>query len=432
MLKNVICSACGACCDDIQIDFNETGMIVGNACKLGNARFQEIVCDRRIREALIQKEGVLKKAHWNDALQMSCQILSSAKRPLIFIGSDITCEAMKAGLLLGESLGGVVDGIASVGDGLTVMGVQEAGGIGATAGQSKIRSDLAVYWGADPMESMPRHMSRYAIYPRGYWTSRGRLDRKIITINSCMSGLSNISDLNIQLKANSDFEFLSAMLALLHGKDPHPSAEEVTGLRVSQMKELLEMLKGCNFGVIYLGSGFASSFGKYRNVELAINLVKELNGFTKFVLNSLRSHCNTGGFNQIASSLYGYPFGLDFSRSYPRYNPGEFTAVDLLRERDVDAALLISSGLDCYLPMDCMEYLAEIPVISIDAFYSPITLISDVVLPGVVDGIECEGTLYRFDDVPLYSKCITCSPFDFTESSEHTIMQIMKRLTEII
>jgi len=188
------------------------------------------------------------------------------------------------------------------------------------------------------------------------------------------------------------------------------------------------MMKGCNFGVIYLGSGFAASFGQYRNVELAVNLVKELNGFTKFVSNSLRGHCNTGGFYQIASSLYGYPFGLDFSRGYPRYNPGEYTAVDLLRERDVDAALLISSGLDSHLPMNCMEYLAEIPIVSIDSFFSPITLISDVVLPGVIDAIECDGTLYRYDDVPLYSKSITCSPFEFTESNEHTVMQIIKRL----
>jgi formylmethanofuran dehydrogenase subunit B len=333
---------------------------------------------------------------------------------------------MKAGLLLGESLGGVVDCITSVVDGLAAMGIQEAGGIAATAGQSKIRSDLAIYWNADPMESMPRHMSRYSIYPRGYWTSRGRLDRKIITISSCASGISNISDFNVRLKEGADFELLSALLAMLHGKDPHPPVEVVTGLCISQVRDLLEMMKGCNFGVIYLGPGFASSCGKYRNVELAIKLVQELNGFTKFVFNSLRGHCNTGGFHQIASSLYGYPFGLDFSRGYPRYNPGEYTAVDLLRERDVDAALLISSGLDCYLPMDCMEYLAEIPIISIDSFYSPIALISDVVLPGVVDAIECEGTLYRYDDVPLYSKCITCSPFEFTESNEHTIMQILK------
>jgi formylmethanofuran dehydrogenase subunit B len=338
---------------------------------------------------------------------------------------------MKVGLLLGEFLGGIVDSISSICDGAIVMGVQESGRVGATAGQSKIRSDLVVFWGADPMNSMPRHMSRYAIFPRGYWTRRGWLDRKIITINCSGSKLSDISDLDIKLKANTDYEFLSALLALLHGRDPHPSAEIITGVSISKMKELLEKMKGCNFGVIYLGAEFSSSRAKYRNVELAIHLVKELNGFAKFVLNSLRNNCNTGGFNQIACSLYGYPFGLDFSRGYPRYNPGEFTTVDLLRDRDVDAALLISSGLDAHLPMNCLEYLAELPVVSIDAFVSPIAFISDVVLPEVVDAVECEGTFYRYDEVALYSKSITYSPFEFTDSNEHTLRQILDNLKNI-
>lgn len=427
MFKNVICSACSACCDDIQVDFSENGLIVNNACKLGNAKFQEVVCNRRIREPLMRISGDLEGSPWNDALQKACHLLADAKRPLIFMGSDISCETMKVGLALGEFLGGVVDSTTSVSDGPAVMGIQEAGRVGATAGQNKIRSDLAVYWGTDPLESMPRHMSLYAIYPRGYWTRRGWLDRTIITVNNRRSSPSDRSDLHIQLKAARDYELLSALLTLLHGKEPNSSVEDLTGVSVSQIKEMLEIMKGCNFGVIYLGTGF-SSCGKDRIIELFLHLVKELNGFTRFVMSSLKSYCNTGGFSQIASALYGYPFGLDFARGYPRYNPGEFTTVDLLRERDVDAALLISSDLDVHLPAACLEYLAEIPVISIEAFLSPMTLLSDVVLPGVIDAVECEGTLYRFDDVSLYSKRITCSPFEFTESNEHTLCQLFEKL----
>jgi formylmethanofuran dehydrogenase subunit B len=35
-----------------------------------------------------------------------------------------------------------------------------------------------------------------------------------------------VSDLHVQLKPNSDYELISALLALLHGKTPHPSVEE--------------------------------------------------------------------------------------------------------------------------------------------------------------------------------------------------------------
>ena len=41
-------------------------------------------------------------------------------------------------------------------------------------------------------------------------------------------------------------------------------------------------------------------------------------------------------FDQMATYMYGYPLGLGLFRSNPRYNPGEFTMVDLLRDNDVD------------------------------------------------------------------------------------------------
>lgn len=445
-IRNVICPGCGACCDDIQIDFIGNGnakekgnedqpdLIIKNACKMGHAKFLQATSDRRIRVPLIrdhQDRDKFRKASWDEAPEKAGRILAIARRPLIFLGSDITCEAMQVGLLLGEYLGGVVDSSTSVGNGPTVMGVQEAGQVGATAGLSKIRSDLAVYWGANPLESMPRHMSLYAIYPRGYWTRRGRSDRTIITVDPRRSITADMSDFHIQLNAGTDYELLSALLTLLHGRSPHPSVEKVTGISIDQMNEILEIMKSCNCGVIYLGSGIASSNGMHRNVELALHLAAELNEFTKFVIGPLSDNSNTCGFNQIASALYGFPFGLDFSRGYPRYNPGEYTTVNLLRERDIDAALLVSSNLDAHLPAACAEYLAEIPTVCIDVIPGPMTLLADVVLPGVIDAIECEGTLHRFDGVCIHSKSIMHSPFSFADSNEHILKQVFGALLNL-
>lgn len=68
----------------------------------------------------------------------------------------------------------------------------------------------------------------------------------------------------------------------------------------------------------------------------------------------------------FASYMYGYPFGLDFMRGHPRYNPGEYTTVDVLREKDVDAALVMCADLVCHIPADCATYLAEIPMVCLD------------------------------------------------------------------
>ena len=429
--KNIVCPVCGASCDDIQVELEGQGLTVRNACKMGNAKFQEVVSPHRIREPLVRADGDLRRASWDEAIEMTARILANSERPLLFMGSETSTEAMEVGIHMAEFLGGIADSNSTVCHGPTTMGIQEAGRVGATAGQSKSRADLTVYWGSNPLESMPRHMSRYAVYPRGYWTQRGRFDRTVICVDPRRSITAQNADLHIQLNPNTDYELLSALLTLLHGKRPHQTAEDVTGVSISEMEKMLDMMKSCNFGAIYVGLGIASSYGKHRNAEMAFNLVKELNSHTKFVIGALRGHCNVAGFNQIASYLYGFPFGLDFARGYPRYNPGEYTAVDVLRDRDVDAAFILSADLVSHFPAACSEYLAQIPVACIDIAPCPTTMISDVVLPGVIDAMECDGTFYRLDDVPIYFQPFTSSPFSFTESNVDTMNQIFKRVKRI-
>jgi formylmethanofuran dehydrogenase subunit B len=105
--------------------------------------------------------------------------------------------------------------------------------------------------------------------------------------------------------------------------------------------------------------------------------------------------------------------------------------VDVLRDRDVDAAFILSADLVSHFPAACSEYLAQIPVACIDIAPCPTTMISDVVLPGVIDAMECDGTFYRLDDVPIYFQPFTSSPFSFTESNVDTMNQIFKRVKRI-
>lgn len=423
--KNIVCPVCGAACDDIQVEIKDEKIEAKNVCKMGISRFKGITSPRRLKQPLLKFGGKLRPVSWDGALEIAADILASAKRPLIFIGSETSCEAHEVGLMIGEYLGATVDTIVN---GTTVMGTQEAGKVGATEGQKKNRGDLMVYWGTNPLESMPRQMSRYAVFPRGYWTKRGRFDRTIITVDPRKTLTAKASDLHVQLNPDSDYELISALLTLLHRKTPHHSIEEITGVPIPVMEEMLNMMKNCNFGTISAGVGLSSSLGKYRNIEIAMNLVKELNNYSKFTIGVLRSHCNVAGFNQVASYMYGYPFGLDFMRGHPRYNPGEFTTVDLLREKDVDAAFVICADLLSQIPPDCAAYLAEIPLICLDTVPCPTVSISDIVLPGVMDAMECDGTFYRFDDVPIYFEPFLDSPFKFTQSNEDTLKQLFEKI----
>ncbi|MDI3487249.1 MAG: formylmethanofuran dehydrogenase subunit [Methanolobus sp.] len=359
---------------------------------------------------------------------MAADILVNARRPLFFLGSETSCEAQEVGLHIAEYLGAPADSNATICHGPTVMGIQESGMVGATAGQAKNRADMTVYWGVNALESMPRHMSKYGVFPRGYWTKRGRFDRTMVTVDPRVTPTAVASDLHLQLNPSSDYELLSAMFTILNGKEPHPSVEEITGIPISVMKQTVEMMKEANFVAMYVGLGVSSSYGKHRNIEIALNFVKEMNNYTKCNIGALRGHCNVAGFNQLASYLYGYPFGLDFMKGYPRYNPGETTTVDLLREKDVDAAFIMSADLVNHIPADAAKYLADIPMICLDIAPCPSTTAADVVLPGVIDAMECDGTFYRLDNVPVYFEPFTDSPFPETKSNEDTLKQLFAKV----
>ncbi|EHP86801.1 formylmethanofuran dehydrogenase subunit B [Methanotorris formicicus Mc-S-70] len=311
------------------------------------------------------------------------------------------------------------------------MGIQEAGLPGCTAGEVKNRADLIIFWGCNPMHSHPRHMSRYSVFARGYWTERGRKDRKIVVVDPRKTDTAKLADLHVQLKPNTDYELFSALLTILRGKKPHHSVEKITGVPIEVMEEMVEWMKNAKFVKIYGGLGLPASRGGYRNIEIILTLVRELNKYTKCAIGALRGHCNVNGFNQVASYMYGYPYGIDFARGYPRYNPGEFTFADVLREREIDAILVVAADIVAHTPRDCAKYLNEIPMVCIDIAPGPTPYASDVILPGVIDGMECGSTFYRFDGFPIYAKPFTTSPFPFTKSNEDTLRQIFEKVKEI-
>ncbi|AKB77486.1 Formylmethanofuran dehydrogenase (molybdenum) subunit B [Methanosarcina horonobensis HB-1 = JCM 15518] len=82
--KNIICSACGAACDDIQVEFRNGTIEAKNVCKIGNVRFKVIKSSQRFRQPLIRLEGKLTPISWDETLEKAADILVSAKRPLLF------------------------------------------------------------------------------------------------------------------------------------------------------------------------------------------------------------------------------------------------------------------------------------------------------------------------------------------------------------
>ena len=45
------------------------------------------------------------------------------------------------------------------------------------------RADLVIFWGSNPAESHPRHLTRYSTMPKGLFVPNGRKDRTVVVVD---------------------------------------------------------------------------------------------------------------------------------------------------------------------------------------------------------------------------------------------------------
>jgi formylmethanofuran dehydrogenase subunit B len=426
---DVVCPFCGTLCDDLEVDVDikdQKVIEVRNGCQIGSKKFfASNPSDHRYEKPLIKDNGSYKEVSWDEALDKAADILVKAKRPLLYGFSSTECEAQGKGVELAEILGSILDNTASVCHGPSLLAIQDVGAPTSTLGEYKNRADLVVFWGCNPVHAHPRHISRYSEFIRGYFRKDGRHDRKIIVVDPRNTHTAQIADEFVQVNPSEDYELVNAMRAILRGVEL--DSEEVSGVSMEDIVKLVDTLKSCNFGVIFFGMGLTQSLSHHRNVDAAICLVRELNDHTKFLLTPMRGHYNVAGANQVFTWQTGYAYSIDFSKGYPRYNPGEFSSVDLLMRNGIDASLIVASDPASNFPAAAVKNMFKHPLISIEPHHTPTSVNADVILPPAIAGIECEGTAYRMDNVPLRLRKVKEAPGECLTDKE-----ILERLIEVV
>jgi formylmethanofuran dehydrogenase subunit B len=228
----------------------------------------------------------------------------------------------------------------------------------------------------------------------------------VVDVRKTMSA--EAADYFMQIKPNSDYDVIEALRCMV--QDQEIDVEEVGGVPVDYLREIADAMMKCEFGVIYFGLGMTQSLGRFRNIEVAIALARDLNRKTKFIISPMRGHFNVTGANQVFAWQTGYPYAIDFSQGYPQFNPGENTAVDLLKRGDNDATLVISADPGAHFPSVVMQNMMKHPLITINPDMNAISRLGDVVFPAQWCGIEYAGTAYRMDSVPITLKKVCEAP----------------------
>jgi formylmethanofuran dehydrogenase subunit B len=469
-ITSVVCPYCGCLCDDIELTI-ENGKIIKNknGCFLSIAKFLNFNNEHRILKPLMRKNGELFQVSFDEALHKAAEILGNANYPVLYGWSSTSCEAQRIGIELAEQVGGVFDNTTSVCHGPSVVGMQEVGIPTSTLGQVRHRADLIIYWGSDPLSSHPRHMQRYTYFAKGRFeestrkvcTNQDSIDadqgvnsesfrpkvetdspdenflpqtlcaknRKLLVVDVRKTLTAAKADVFLQIEPNKDFELIQALRTLIN--DQEIEVENVAGVPVKYLSEVAELLVDCNFGVIFFGMGLAQSEGKSRNIEAAIGLVRDLNARTKFSIMPMRGHFNVTGANIVSVWQTGFPFAVDFSLGFPRYNPGESSLVEILLRQESDAVLAVASDPVAGLPDVAVEHLVKNPLIVIDPHLNATSLMADVVFPCAIVGIEMEGTAYRMDRVPLPLKKVVQPPNGIL-SDEEILRKLLEETNRIL
>ena len=432
IVKNVVCPFCGTLCDDLEIVI-EDGHIVGtkNACRIGNAKFMHFEGAVRHTVPLMRenKKDDFKKTDYETAIEETARLLVESKLPLIYGFSATECHAHVYGMELAEIIRGIVSNTAEVCHGPSVWGLQDVGYPICTLGEVKNRADVVIYWASNPMHAHPRHLSRYSLFARGFFRERGRNDRTLIVVDPRKTDTAKLADIHLQVEPHKDYELICAMRAVLKGFKLE--VDEVAGVPAETIYEAVDVCKNAQFGELFFGMGITHTRGKHRNIDNAIELVIDLNAHTKFTLTPMRGHYNVNGFNQVCTWISGYPLCVDYTRGYPRYNPGDTSITDSLMRGDGDVMLNIASDPGAHFPQKAVAHMAKIPLVCIDPHKTPTSELANIIIPPAIAGVECVGTAYRMDGIPIELKKVIDAPEGLLSDKE-IMKMLIKKVNEMM
>jgi len=295
----------------------------------------------------------------------------------------------------------------------------------ATLGEIKNRADLVIFWGANPVECHPRHLARYSLTPKGMFVPDGRKGRTMVAVDIRRTPTTRAADIFLQIRPGKDFEVITALRALVKGRRINQESLPETGLTLEQLQDLTDRMKRAHYGAIFFGMGLTMTRGKHMNSSAILMLGIEMNKYTRFVAMPMRGHGNVTGADAVTTWMTAYPFGVDFSRGYPRYNPGEYTAVDLLCRGDVDAALVLGADPGATMPGPAIAQLGRIQTIVLDPKITHTSRLARVHITTATTGISAPGTVYRMDDVPLQLRPSLQSPYPTDE-------QVINRIHAVV
>ncbi|MCX5999668.1 MAG: molybdopterin-dependent oxidoreductase, partial [Chloroflexi bacterium] len=133
---------------------------IENACAKGVAHLRSGVNPGRRATSLVNNQSTSVEG----AIEAAARLLSGAKNTLVFGLESSTLEAQAAAIDLARKLGAVIDDASYASYGGLLQSIFSGDLPTCSLAEVKDKADLLVYWGSDPPQTHPRHISRSTYY----------------------------------------------------------------------------------------------------------------------------------------------------------------------------------------------------------------------------------------------------------------------------
>jgi formylmethanofuran dehydrogenase subunit B len=385
VVPHATCLGCGCACDDIEVVVLGDRIVEARrACPLGVAWFGDGSVPER---AVVDGQDV----DGPPAIDAVARMLLRARRPLVYLAPELSCEAQREAVGLADGLHALLDTVSTDTVLPSILAMQERGRASATLGEVRNRADVLIWWGVDPDVRYPRYPTRYAPQPSGLQVPEGRRSRRVIAVDVGDARGPADADVRIALAAGDEVATLVALRALLAAGAPAPSADE--GAEWTCARAVAAAIGQARYVVVAADAEPSAGRDPARAAAL-IAWTQALNGPTRAALSTLRAGGNRGGADAVLTSQTGYPIAVDFSRGHPRYVPHD-GAVARLTRGEIDVVLIV--GLAAGAP----TIVQKAPTLAVVGPRASETSGASVAIDTGVAGIHAAGTALRLDDVPL-------------------------------
>jgi formylmethanofuran dehydrogenase subunit B len=265
----------------------------------------------------------------------------------------------------------------------------------------------------------------FAVEPVGRFVPAGRRGRTVIVIGDRAVADAYAADHCLPATPGNDFAAIWLLRAIIQGKPVDPELGPVAGIAISEWKGLVERLKRCKFGVLFLEVAGPTS---RRAAEAAHGLATDLNAFTRFYALILSRPGNLHGAEQVVTWQTGYPAAVGMHGGYPRSFGNEYSAERLLTRGETDAVLLAGAGGLDDLSSEAHQRIRQIPVVALAPQIAALPGPASVAITTVACAKPSGATAFRFDGLALPLGPVISSSFPDEFQVLQRIEQTLRRM----